>query len=148
MYYHFCLLCAFRPYLGIALGNSNVRPREICIQAAHSILTLAQCYDDLFTLRRVPGLFPYFICASGLFSVAMEDAGFEIYSEHSHANAPLEMEAEVKNIDSESSNYHEPAAPLHTKMASASHARLLLEKMGTTYPAAMSAEKTLREVFK
>jgi len=78
MYYHFCLLCAFRPFVSLSLDGVDVYPQEICTQAVHSILALAQSYDDLFTLRRVSGLIPYFICASGLFSLAMEDGGSQV----------------------------------------------------------------------
>ncbi|PHH91331.1 hypothetical protein CDD83_902 [Cordyceps sp. RAO-2017] len=63
MYYQFCLLCLFRPFAHL---ESDVRSREIYLQAAHSILTLAQSYCKLFTLRRVSGFVPYFVYASGL----------------------------------------------------------------------------------
>lgn len=72
MYYHFCLLCALRPFVNLAKNDSNIQPRKICRQAAQSILALAQSYDDLFTLRRVSGLIPYFVYAAGLFCIATE----------------------------------------------------------------------------
>lgn len=78
MYYHFSLLCAFRAFIGLKLDNSDVRPQNICSQAAQSVLALAQSYDDLFTLHRVSGFIPYFITTSGLFSLAMEKAGSRI----------------------------------------------------------------------
>jgi hypothetical protein len=60
------------------LANSEVKHQDICTQAAHSILTLAQYNNDLFILRRVSSLVPYFICVSGLFNFAMEDDGVQV----------------------------------------------------------------------
>ncbi|KAF1732019.1 Conidial development protein fluffy [Beauveria bassiana] len=60
MYYHFCLLCAFRPFIGCNFTDTESQPHEMCGQAVQSILALAQSYDDLFTLRRVSALIPYF----------------------------------------------------------------------------------------
>ncbi|KAM4066774.1 hypothetical protein HRG_000804 [Hirsutella rhossiliensis] len=54
MYYQFCLLCLFRPLANLVLADSDVRPREICLQAADSILTLSQSYSRLFTLDASP----------------------------------------------------------------------------------------------
>ncbi|EAQ89367.1 predicted protein [Chaetomium globosum CBS 148.51] len=75
MYYHFSLLCAFRPFLGHTLDNTGIQPLEVCTQAAKSILSLTQSYDDLFTLRRVSGFMPYFITAAALFSISVEGGG-------------------------------------------------------------------------
>ncbi|OAA34800.1 Fungal transcriptional regulatory protein [Beauveria brongniartii RCEF 3172] len=74
MYYHFYILCTFRPFVGSDFAPSEVQPHEMCVQAAQSILILAQSYDDLFTLQRVPAWIPYFVCASGLFGLAIEDS--------------------------------------------------------------------------
>ncbi|KAM3505773.1 hypothetical protein MY10362_002746 [Beauveria mimosiformis] len=60
MYYQFCLLCTFRPFIGCNFTDTESQPHEICGQAVQSILALAQSYDDLFTLRRVSALIPYF----------------------------------------------------------------------------------------
>ncbi|KAG7284902.1 hypothetical protein NEMBOFW57_009517 [Staphylotrichum longicolle] len=67
------------------MENTSIQPCEICTQAAKSILALAQSYDDLFTLRRVSGFIPYFITASGLFSLGMEDGGFGMVDVHSRS---------------------------------------------------------------
>lgn len=75
MYYHFCLLYTFRPFCQPDPGQRQCQTEEICTQVVQSILELTQSYDDLFTLRRVSALIPYFICASGLFSLDMEDGG-------------------------------------------------------------------------
>lgn len=153
MYYHFCLLCAFRPFVSLSLDNTDVRPQEICTQAVHSILALAQSYDDLFTLRRVSGLIPYFICVSGLFSLAMEDGGSQV--------GPLRLrradgEAAMTDIDvADVQRIHSTARPggrssldvqtSHIKISPAAHARGLLSRIGSTHPAAMTADKLLRQ---
>ena len=72
MYYDFCLLYTFRAFLSQNLSDSDIEPRRICTQAARCILTLAQSYDDLFSLRRVSGLIPYFVCTSGFFGLSAE----------------------------------------------------------------------------
>lgn len=137
MYYHFCLLCIFRPFVCLDT-DSEIRPHEICSQAAQSILALAQSYDDLFTLRRVSGLMPYFICTSGLFSLAIEDGG--LCSEPVHLrlgdDAPLMAKPEPKEIENSGS-----VIPPHVKISAAAHARLLLGKIGSTHPAARIADR-------
>lgn len=45
------------------------------MQAAHSILVLTQSYASLYGLWRAPPLIPYFVYASGLLSIAVEEAG-------------------------------------------------------------------------
>jgi hypothetical protein len=67
----------------VSIEATDIRPHEMCVQTAQSILGLAQSYDDLLTLRRVTGLLPYLICASGLFGVAaMRDSGLQLESTH------------------------------------------------------------------
>ncbi|KZZ91529.1 Fungal transcriptional regulatory protein [Beauveria brongniartii RCEF 3172] len=75
MYYHFCLLSVFRSLMNTEFATSELRPHDVCAQAVQSILSLTQSYNDLFTLQRVSALIPYFVCASGLFSLAVEDSG-------------------------------------------------------------------------
>ncbi|KAK0639033.1 hypothetical protein B0T16DRAFT_235932 [Cercophora newfieldiana] len=151
MYYHFCLLSAFRPFVSLTLENAEVKPQEICTQAVHSILALAQSYDDLFTLRRVSGLIPYFVCASGLFSLAMEDGGSQV--------GPLRLrrgdgEAVMTEADLKEGELaglqmlghpRTPVQTSHVKISPAAHARSLLAKIGSTHLAAMTADKLLRE---
>ncbi|KAM4061368.1 hypothetical protein HRG_013091 [Hirsutella rhossiliensis] len=73
MYYQFCLLCLFRPLANLVLADSDVRPREICLQAADSILTLSQSYSRLFTLRRVSPFVPYFLSLATISDVSSVD---------------------------------------------------------------------------
>ena len=155
MYYHFCLFCAFRPFIGLrSLGDADIQPQEICTQAAQSILALAQSYDDLFTLRRVSGAMPYFICASGLFNLALED--------QNGRNGGGSNQQPGDDDDSLMMNYTDPEPPeqqlrglsvsaesaasqLLLKTSAAGHARLLLAKMGSTHPAARVASRVLRD---
>ncbi|KAH6855956.1 hypothetical protein B0I37DRAFT_366193 [Chaetomium sp. MPI-CAGE-AT-0009] len=102
MYYHFSLLCAFRPFLGHTIENTGIQAREACTQAAKSILSLAQSYDDLFTLRRVSGFMPYFVTAAALFSLAVEDGGggvgvADVY--HGSGDDGMEGEAEMAEAE-------------------------------------------------
>lgn len=149
MYYHFCLLCAFRPFVGLTMENTNIQPHEICTQAAKSVLSLAQSYDDLFTLRRVSGFIPYFITASGLFSLGMEDAGSRVIDMYprSHDNASFLNKAEMKEHEPVTIGDGIPVPPSHVKVSVVAHSRLLLAKMSTTHPAAAIAERMLeREI--
>jgi len=147
MYYHFCLLCAFRPFVHLVLDGSDLRPDEVCIQATQSILALGQSYDDLFTLRRVSGLVPYFICASGLFSLGMEEGGSLVDDVHLRPGDEASFTTSASLIDRESyaayAGTH--AGSSHVRMSAAAHARLLLAKISSTHPAAAVAEKMLRE---
>ncbi|KAK1754718.1 fungal transcriptional regulatory protein [Echria macrotheca] len=153
MYYHFCLLCAFRPFVSFVLNNSSLKPHEICIQATQSILALGQSYDELFTLRRVSGLIPYFICATGLFSLAMEEGGSEVDPVHLRPGDDASFmsggEMDVGGAVPDSPIiYRSPetaSSPSHVMMSAAGHARLLLAKMATTHPAAKQADKLLRQ---
>lgn len=144
MYYHFCVLCAFRPFVSLAQGDCDVQHHKICAQAAQSILALAQSYDDLFTLRRVSGLVPYFICASGMYGLGMTDSGSPMDPVHLRLrddgaptirSEPLIYETAVNECGA--------SAPSYIKMSVADHARLLLAKIGSTHPVATMAERML-----
>jgi hypothetical protein len=142
MYYHFCLLCVFRPFVSLALEDSDIRPHEICTQAAQSILVLAQSYDDLFTLRRVSGLIPYFVCASGLFNLAVEDNDTRT---DLGDNAPVTTRSEPRKDESAVEHYGASVIRSHVKISATAHARLLLAKIGSTHPTAKIADRMLRE---
>ncbi|KAJ6439384.1 glycoside hydrolase family 79 [Purpureocillium lavendulum] len=75
IYYQFCLLTLFRSFSSVDLGEFHVCPREICLQAAQTILVLTQSYAGLYGLGRVSPLMPYFVYAAGLLSQAVEEAG-------------------------------------------------------------------------
>jgi hypothetical protein len=147
MYYHFCLLCVFRPFVGLALEDSDTRPHEICTQAAQSILALAQSYDDLFTLRRVSGLIPYFICVSGLFSLAMGDKGSHMEPVYLRLGDDGPSMTSFEQMTHDTTDRHHGASifPSRVKISAATHARLLLAKIGSTHPAAIMADKLLQE---
>lgn len=147
MYYHFCVLCAFRPFVSLAVGESDIQPHEICTQAAQSILALAQSYDDLFTLRRVSGLVPYFICASGLYGLGMIDSGSAMDPVHLRLRdqTPPMIKFEPNMYETVVNHSGASAPPSHLKMSAAAHARLLLAKIGSTHPVATMAERMIFE---
>ncbi|KAK5657280.1 hypothetical protein OQA88_3342 [Cercophora sp. LCS_1] len=146
MYYHFCLLCVFRPFVGLVLERTDLWPHKICTQATQSILALGQSYDDLFTLRRVSGLIPYFVATSGLFSLAMEDGGSKIDDIHlrSGDEASHFMGIEKKDGEEVISPDGTSFVPSHLKMSMGAHARLLLAKISSTHPAAAIADQLMR----
>lgn len=107
----------------------------MCKQAAQSILALAQSYDDLFTLRRVSGLIPYFVCASGLLCLAAEGSDSRMDAVHLRLGGNKSLQ----------DNYDHPGFKSHIEMSAVAHSRLLLSKMGSTHPAAKVADRMLRE---
>ncbi|KAM4063580.1 hypothetical protein HRG_014031 [Hirsutella rhossiliensis] len=118
MYYQFCLLCLFRPLANLVLADSDVRPREICLQAADSILTLSQSYSRLFTLRRVSPFVPYFLSLATISDVSSVD-GFSTYQDVS-------------------------PSPTAAKVPIMAHASQLLAEMSSNRRMASSIEKMLR----
>ena len=150
MYYHFCMLCAFRPFLSQNLGDSAIEPRRLCTQATRSILTLAQSYDDLFSLRRVSGLIPYFVCASGLFSLSVEDGNSQTTHIDSRLgdDTPQVFKTRAGQLESAGVPYATSGVYPHTDMSAAVHAHLLLARVGSTHPVAMEAAKRLEELIR
>lgn len=146
MYYHFGLLCAFRPFISIPVEHPNIQPYHICKQSAQSILALAQSYDDLFTLRRVSALIPYFVCTSGLFSLALGGEGSPSDNTHLRLGDPLLNTAQLQEYNSvATSHYGYPTTPSYFEISATVHASLLLAKMSSTHPAASLAQKALGE---
>ncbi|OAA48126.1 Fungal transcriptional regulatory protein [Beauveria brongniartii RCEF 3172] len=145
MYYQFCLLCAFRPFIGCNFTDTESQPHEICGQAVQSILALAQSYDDLFTLRRVSALIPYFVCASGLFSLAMEDSGSKMDFIHLRPQGAVNSEVAPPLLPNMAEPASETTSPSRVRVSTVVQARLLLSKMGESHPAAALAAAKLRE---
>ncbi|KJZ68074.1 hypothetical protein HIM_12537 [Hirsutella minnesotensis 3608] len=147
MYFHFSLLCAFRPFIGMSLELPDLQPFKLCTQAAQSVLALAQSYEDLFTLQRVSGFIPYFVCASGLFSLAMEDSRTVMDPVYLHTEdaASISMQAEPEAHGSHSKCYSGKVLRPYVKIPAVTHARLLLAKMGSSHPEAAIAGKVLQD---
>ncbi|KAM3537244.1 hypothetical protein ARSEF1564_009832 [Beauveria bassiana] len=146
MYYHFCILCTFRPIVGFDFASSEVQPHEVCVQAVQSILTLAQSYDDLFTLQRVPALVPYFVCASGLFGLAIEDSKADMDFVQLRPMAAISpQQPHPSNLQVAGFFPPETTAPLEIKVSTVVQARLLLSRMGASHPAAAIAKKKLNQ---
>ena len=150
MYYHFCLLCMFRPFIGQALQGISNQPHEICMQATQSILALAQAYDDLFSLRRVPAFMPYFVVIAGLFGLSMEDSGFGMAFVHLRTDVSSSqsqmLESRCKGNDVRGKIDYSGHCP-YVQISAVSHARLLLDKMSLSNPVAAVAERQLREAL-
>ncbi|EFY90659.1 putative nitrate assimilation regulatory protein nirA [Metarhizium acridum CQMa 102] len=145
IYYHYCLLCAFRPLIGRDMGSTDIRPFMICKETAQSVLALAQSYDDLFTLRRVSGLMPYFVCTAGMLSLSMETEGRSMSSVHlrlQHSAQENEILPMGQSPSPDEGNVR-TASPYIT-MSATDHARLLLTKMGSAHPAANIARNQLQ----
>ncbi|KAL6411058.1 fungal specific transcription factor [Ilyonectria robusta] len=146
MFYHFCVLCAFRPFVSLAWNHSDIQPHKICAQAAQSILALAQSYDDLFTLRRVSALIPYLVCASGMYGLGMSDSGSPMDLVYlrlgEYTLPPIEPEFDMSEFGIKRTGAPGPP-PSRIKMSVVAHARLLLAKTGSIHPAAMVAERML-----
>lgn len=145
MYYQFCILCLFRPLVDTVLEDSVIQPRDIRLQAAQSILVLTQSYGELFTFRRVPVLIPYFVFASGLLSLAREDAGYGIDTIY----VPVDKSASPKTTAEPSGDGKAMAdgicdSPSHIKMSTTAYACQLLAEISSAYPAAAVAKGMLQ----
>jgi len=169
MYYQFCLLSICRPYVSMPLEGLNAHPREICLQTAQSILGLAQSYAGVFGLHRVSPLVPYFVCAAGLLSLAVEEAGHGVLGAvpmphgvdprgeavGKTAKSPEDaIKKEPGDDPMDVDTHHHPrprgdrhdrrlAQPSHVNMPAVAHARLLLSEMSAVHPAATLAEGML-----
>lgn len=140
----------FRPFIGQALDGFSNQPHEICAEATQSLLALAQAYDDLFTLRRVPGLMPYFVYISGLFGLAMGDSG--LFMDPVYLRAGLNASQLSRFQPREDTPHNEKynnsdssdSSP-YVQLPAATHARLLLAKMSSGHPTAVVAERLFQE---
>jgi len=146
------------------LEGLSVHPREICLQAAQSILALSQSYAGVFGLQWVSPLVPYFVCAAGLLTLAIEEARHgmlepvpipQLHRDDDIAVKPpkspeytIKKEPDDDPVDvgtdhsyASDTKWHE--APSYVNMPAVAHARLLLSKMSEVHPAATLAESML-----
>lgn len=147
MYYQFALLCLFRPVANLVLADSDIRPREILLQAAQSILALSQSYSGLFTLGRVSAFVPYFVCASGIAGIRMEStlsssamAGSQLLPPR---RSSLATSSDISSADGFGSYQEVLTSPTAAKMPIAVHARQLLAEMSFKNRVASCAENML-----
>lgn len=150
MYYQFCLLLLFRPLVGVVPNDSLVQPQEICAQSAQAILSLAQCYDNLFTLRRVSGFIPYFVFASGQFNLFMHNHG--IHKDSAHVGIAGSRTPHISPYPQEketiSRQYDSYGVSSHTNwVVGVTQARQLLEKMNSDYLALVMEKGMTGEEF-
>ncbi len=152
------------------LSGLHVHPRDICLQAARSILGLSEAYVDTFDVRNLSPLVPYFVCASGLLSLAVEELGHGIYAaplpNHGEDGCLAETTEPPQNTIKQEPNadpvifetyyMHMPtgeqrnqAAPQQPpiQMPIVTHARSLLSKMSCAHPAAFLVEGILHRAF-
>jgi hypothetical protein len=71
IYFQFSLLVLFHPFVDQYLDMAGDWPRTICTEATQAILSLAQSYDSLYTLRRMPCFAPYCVFAAGLTQILL-----------------------------------------------------------------------------
>jgi hypothetical protein len=132
----------------VSIEDSDLHPYGICKEAAQSILALVQSYDDLFTLRRVSALVPYFVYASGLLGVAMETEGTSMDPVHlrhrrNHRGNKLKSAARHESPSRIGGNGPGRATNSYITMSATDHARQLLDKMALAHPAATVARDQL-----
>jgi hypothetical protein len=60
LYYHFAILLLFQPFIKLRIVNSNISPKDVCVQTADTMQSLLRSYSQLYTLRRTPSFVPYF----------------------------------------------------------------------------------------
>ncbi|EXU94960.1 Zn(2)-Cys(6) zinc finger domain protein, partial [Metarhizium robertsii] len=133
-----------QPLTNVYIEDPGIGPHRICNEAAQSILALVQSYDDLFTLHRVSGLMPYFVCAAGLLGIAMETNCKAMKPVHlrlkhdppGNTARPIQEVSVIKFNDP-------PATSSYITMSATDHARQLLAKMSSTHLAAKIAENQL-----
>ena len=71
MYYHFAVLLLFRPLINFRIIGSEVRPRDICSQAARAIHALFESYAQLYSLKWTPTFLPDFVLTSSVTHLAI-----------------------------------------------------------------------------
>ena len=57
--------------INLHIAGSEVRPREICSQAAHAMHVLLESYAQLYTLKWTPTFLPHFILTSSVTHLAI-----------------------------------------------------------------------------
>lgn len=145
MYYQFCLLVLFQPFERLMPDHSLIRPSEICAEAAQSILSLAQSYESLFTLRRTSGFTPYFVLAAGLYSRGMVERGSPIdsmYVRLSNDSVPATT-SDSSGKDAMYAQYRMSHFSSGLEMSAVQSARYLLDKMKAGHLAVIMAKERL-----
>jgi hypothetical protein len=64
MYYRFCILRVFWPFIDVAFEHYDINTNLICREAAQSITGLAETYTGVNKLGSWPLLVPYFLRAA------------------------------------------------------------------------------------
>ncbi|KAJ9133980.1 Transcription factor [Pleurostoma richardsiae] len=72
IYFQFCLMLLFRPFVQFNIIGSDFSTRAVCLEAAQAISTLTSSYSRLFTLRRAPCFLPCFVMVATMAQVSPE----------------------------------------------------------------------------
>ncbi|RKF59746.1 Nitrogen assimilation transcription factor nirA [Erysiphe neolycopersici] len=79
VFYHYTILLLFRPLIKVDITNSNVSPREVCLEASDAISSLVNSYNELYTLHHAPALVPYIVLISSITKLAIyRNSGVDI----------------------------------------------------------------------
>lgn len=128
--------------------NSLIQPSEICAQSAQSILSLAQSYDNLFTVRRISGFVPYFVLAAGLYGLDMADSGSPMdptYVRLSGVSVPA-TSPDLSGTEAMYSQHSQSPSSSGLKMSAVESARYILGKTKSDHLAMRLAEKILKDL--
>ncbi|KAF5239891.1 hypothetical protein FANTH_9773 [Fusarium anthophilum] len=71
MYYHFATLLLFWPFVNLRIIESEVSPRDVCLQAANAIQGFLTSYSRIYPLKLAPSFVPYFALASSIIHLAL-----------------------------------------------------------------------------
>ncbi|KJZ68614.1 hypothetical protein HIM_11993 [Hirsutella minnesotensis 3608] len=147
MYYQFCLICLLRPFTHLVVADSGIRPHDICLQAAESIIALSQSYSRIFTLRRVSALHPYFICTAGLAGLAMgrtcNNVTLAVARPISSREPSLTRKADAE-VDGFNTYQQGSSAPSAGKISIVAQTSQLLAEMSANHRVASTVERMLR----
>ncbi|KJZ69455.1 hypothetical protein HIM_11160 [Hirsutella minnesotensis 3608] len=147
MYYQFCLICLLRPFTHLVVADSGIRPHDICLQAAESIIALSQSYSRIFTLRRVSALHPYFVCTAGLAGLAMgptcNNVALAVARPISSREPSLTRKADAE-VDGFNTYQQGSSAPSAGKISIVAQTSQLLAEMSANHRVASTVERMLR----
>jgi len=69
MYYNLAIILLFGPLINLQFTNSEIRPYNICVQAADAINSLNSAYTQLYGMQRTPCFMPIITLAASVMHV-------------------------------------------------------------------------------
>ncbi|KAF6515275.1 hypothetical protein HZS61_005181 [Fusarium oxysporum f. sp. conglutinans] len=112
MYYHFATLLLFWPFVNLRIIESEVSPRDVCLQAANAIQGFLTSYSRIYPLKLAPSFVPYFALASSIIHLALMAGTVQAHKLGTAARTDLHLSEAVKQgIDglAEMARYHHVA---------------------------------------